>query len=75
MWVYSCLILGASPVNPPPPPYGYEKILLMLSMGYLSIQYGTSLCTGGGGGIFYELLMALYFFKEKNNLSFLRKLN
>ena len=35
---------------PPPPPYGYEKILLMLSMGHLSIQYGTSLYTGGGGG-------------------------
>ena len=63
-WVCSCLTLDASPVNPPPP-YGYEKILLMLSMGHLSIQYGTSLYTGGGGGeggIFYELLMALYFF-------------
>ena len=45
----------------PPPPYGYEKILLMLSMGHLSIQYGTSLYTGGGV-FFYELLMALYFF-------------
>ena len=40
------------------------KIWLMLSMGHLSMQYGTSLYTGGRG-IFYELLMALYFFKKK----------
>ena len=38
-------------------PYGYENpnLLLTLSMGHLSMQYGTSLYTeggGGGGGIF-----------------------